>query len=90
MYRSIRSDEILRTAASLSRRVESRFPDSGLYRVARELLAVAEEAQERCALIARPNKALRAFVVLLLVLGLGIVAAVVANIRVTEEIWKFA
>ena len=88
MYRSIRSDEILKTASSLSRRVESRFPESGLYHVARELLAVAEEAQERCALIARPNKALRAFVVLLLVLGLAIVALVVANIRVTEDIWK--
>lgn len=87
MYRSLRSDEIVKTAASLSRRVRSRFPDSGLAKVAAELLDVARETQARCVQISKPNVPLRVIVVLLLVLGVVFVAAVVANVRVSQEIW---
>ena len=89
MYRSIRSEKIQETAAGLARRVENRFPESGLSRVAAELRAVVEEAKARCEIIARPNVWLRIVVGLLLVLGIASVIAVVINVRVTEEMWVF-
>jgi hypothetical protein len=87
MYRSLRSDEIVKTAESLARRVNSRFPESGLAKVASELRDVACETRDRCVQISRPNVALRVVVVLLLLVGVAFMGAVVANIRFTDDIW---
>ena len=91
MYRTIRADKVVDTASSLRARVHARFPESGLLRVADELLDVARESQERCRWIARPNLPLRMGVGLLLVGGVfGIAAIVVANVRMTESFWDLA
>jgi hypothetical protein len=91
MYRTIRADKVVDTATSLRSRVHSRFPESGLLRVADEILDVARESQERCRWIARPNLPLRIGVGLLLVGGVaGIAALVVANVRMTESFWDLA
>jgi len=89
-YRMIRADEIIRTAARLVERVRDRFPDAGLARVADEILAVGREADERCRLIRRPNLALRLGVVALIVLGAGLAALVVRNVRLSEEVWDIS
>src|SRR3990172_5071641 len=87
MYRTIRADKVVDTASSLRARVHARFPESGLLRVADELLDVARESQERCRWIARPNVPLRIGVGLLLVGGVfGISVLVVANVRMTESL----
>jgi hypothetical protein len=59
MYRSLDSEKILGTIGTLCRRIEERFPDSGLGRVCQELLMVAGESQKRSAWIAKPQMSLR-------------------------------
>jgi hypothetical protein len=91
MYRTIRADKIISTAAGLADRVRARFPESGLLRVAEEILAVARETEERCRLIQAPNVALRVGVVFVIVVGLAAIAAVVVqNVRLTDSIWDLS
>lgn len=59
MYRSLDSEKILGTIGTLNRRIDERFPSSGLGRVCLELLTIAEESQRRSAWIARPQRSLR-------------------------------
>ena len=69
MYRSLDSEKIVDTIDLLRRRIEERFPESGLGKVCRELLTIARESQERSAWIARPHKALRVITWLVLIVG---------------------
>jgi hypothetical protein len=87
MYRTINADEIVKTAASLRERIHARFPDSGLARVAGELLDVARETRERCRLISKPNVPLRIAVGALVLLGIAGLSMVVANVRLSESFW---
>ncbi len=59
MYRSLDSEKIIETIGTLYRRIDERFPGSGLGRVCQELLTIAGESQKRSAWIARPHKSLR-------------------------------
>ncbi|HEX8284681.1 MAG TPA: hypothetical protein VF588_15055 [Pyrinomonadaceae bacterium] len=79
MYRSLDSEKIIETIGTLCRRIDERFPDSGLGRVCRELLTVAGESRERSAWIAKPHRSLRVAAWLLVVVILGGLAAVLAN-----------
>lgn len=76
MYRSLNPEKIVETIEALSRRIDERFPDSGLGRVCRELLMVAGESQERSAWIARPHRSLRVLtwlLLLIMVAGLAVI-----------------
>jgi hypothetical protein len=78
MYRSLNSEKILGTIETLGRRIDERFPDSGLGKVCQELLTIAGESQERSAWIARPQKALRFLtgaLILIIIAGLFYVLA---------------
>ncbi len=91
MYRSIQADKVIQTATSLRDRVHARFPESGLLKVADELLAVAKESQERCRSILSPNVPLRILVGLLLLGGIsGVVAIVLVKVRMTESFWDLS
>ena len=82
-YRSLDPEQIAATIDLLRRRVEQRFPNSGLGGVCRELDRIAEQARQRANWIARPLIALRLVVVLLVVLiliGLGGTLAVALNL----------
>lgn len=59
MYRNLDPEKILDTIETLSRRIEERFPGSGLGKVCQELLKVAGESQRRSAWIAKPQRSLR-------------------------------
>lgn len=59
MYRSLDPEKILGTIGALGRRIDERFPGSGLGKVCQELLTVAGESQKRSAWIARPQRTLR-------------------------------
>ncbi|HYG80093.1 MAG TPA: hypothetical protein VD861_06880, partial [Pyrinomonadaceae bacterium] len=72
-------EKIVGTIETLCRRIDERFPDSGLRKVCRELLTVAGESQERSAWIARPHRALRLVTWLLVGLIVLAMAAVLAN-----------
>ena len=75
--RSLDVERIARTIDVLCRRVETRFPDSGLARVCRDLDEIARRTAETTAWIARPILPLRVAVGLLVALilaGLGVTA----------------
>jgi hypothetical protein len=79
MYRSLDSEKIVDTIGKLCRRIDERFPDSGLSRVCRELLTIAGESQQRSAWIAKPQKSLRvATWVLVIIMAAGL-AVIFAN-----------
>ena len=47
MYRELNPEEVIKTIGKLEQRIADRFPDSGLRKVCQELLAVAEESNEK-------------------------------------------
>ncbi len=70
MYRQLDIDRILETGARLQQRIVERFPEANLGKVAGELLAVGEQARERCDRVRRPHWRLR------LAMGLAIASIV--------------
>ncbi len=72
MYRSLNSGHIVRTLAQLRDRIQERFPESSLGKVAGELQQIGSEAIARAEWIARPLLALRVGIGLLM----GLMAAV--------------
>ena len=79
MYRSLDSEKIVETIGTLCRRIEERFPNSGLSRVCRELLTVAGESQKRSAWIAKPQSPLRLLIVFLVTMMVAGLLAVLLN-----------
>jgi hypothetical protein len=84
MYRELDPTHVIDTAARLRRRVDERFPGSGLGRVAAELESVTREAASLSAWMARPNWPLRA-AVLLTVLAL-VVVLIALGLQVKVEL----
>ncbi len=80
-------DKIVETITLLRRRIDERFPGSGLGRVCSTLLDIGERTRERLDWVERPNLWLRTatgFVALLLVLGAAAAAwALVQAVRET-------
>ena len=62
MYRSLDAEKIVRTVETLGKRIDERFPSSGLKGVCGELHAIAIKSQERSGWIAKPLKSLRLLV----------------------------
>jgi len=76
-YLTLDAAEIVRTIERLGRRIEERFPGSGLDQVCDQLLATARLGSERAAAIARPIRSLRvATAALAIMLIFGIVVIV--------------
>lgn len=76
-YLTLDAAEIVRTIERLGRRIEERFPSSGLGQVCDQLLATARLGSERAAAIARPIRSLRiATAALAIMLVVGIILVV--------------
>ncbi len=76
-YRTLDVEAILKTLRRLERRIDERFPHSGLLSICHELVSLAQEVQQRANAIAAPNVALRATVYVMIsagVVGLLIIA----------------
>lgn len=54
MYRELNPERIVETSVLLQRRIQERFPDSGLSRIALELVDVAKSAKQVSTWLARP------------------------------------
>ncbi|MBL9084361.1 MAG: hypothetical protein JNK76_21345 [Planctomycetales bacterium] len=87
-YRNLQPSQIVDTIDVLSRRIKERFPQSGLFRVAVELHALAQEAVVRAEKIRRPNILLRGFVLLLIGLVVALVAMTARSIRLNNEVFQ--
>jgi hypothetical protein len=70
-YRALNADEIIGTISRLEQRIAERFPEAGLRNVCLDLLAIARDTQRKAELIARPNRALRAVVIVAIACGLA-------------------
>jgi len=89
---SLDADAVARTVGLLRRRVEQRFPGSGLAGVAAELERVAHQTRERAAWIARPILGLRIAVAVLIVVIVGGLAGTAVSLRTPTqpvEIFQF-
>jgi hypothetical protein len=82
---SLNAESIARTIGLLRRRVEQRFPGSGLSGVVVELDRVAHQTRERAAWIARPILGLRIVVGALIVLIVAGLASTVVTLRTPKE-----
>ena len=84
-YSALDAQSVAGTIERLCRRVEHRFPESGLARVCRELDQIAEHTKQRAAWIRRPILGLRIAVGVLIVLLVGALAAGLAALRAPDE-----
>src|SRR4051812_16843643 len=71
MERHLKDDKILETVERLAKRIDERFPGSGLSGVAAELAAVTRESVERAKDIRRPNLWVRGGLILVGLLAVG-------------------
>jgi hypothetical protein len=81
MYRELDVQQVVATAAILERRIQERFPSSGLGKVASELHQVAREAGDVAHWLARPIRWLR---LLTLGMALVLVAGLVAGLSMIQ------
>ncbi len=84
------ADKLTTTAQTLRRRIEERFPGSGLYDTCGELVSVAESASEMCEAIARPLLWLRVVVGVVIALIIGIFASAVLVLKIPERLSDLA
>ena len=85
-------DAIVRTVETLRRRIEERFPDSGLGRLCRELERITGQTRQRAAWIATPIVPLRIGVAALVaVIAAGLVGTVLSLNRPNQplEVFQF-
>jgi hypothetical protein len=73
--------EIVGTLRVLRMRIDERFPDSGLARLAGDLLDIADDMVARLEAISRPNLPIRAGVALLLIAILLLLGKLVSGVR---------
>jgi len=90
-YQTLNAAHIVETLLRLEHRIGERFPGTSLAAVCRELIGMAETAQQRSIAIAAPNYALRAAVFIVIAAGLAGLLFVALNVNVqmaTVEIFS--
>ena len=90
MYRSLDPQAIVATLEALKRRIDERFPDSGIGQVAGELLQVGQESSDRVERIQRPHIPLRIVVGVLVVAVSAVIFVMVPAIlaRLFQAGWS--
>lgn len=88
MYREITLQNLRQTLALLTRRIDERFPKSGLSKVSHELEKVCEESTAKLTFIDKPNYWLRGLVALVIVLGISFVGYSISLIDIGNSNFK--
>lgn len=89
LYRSLDAVKIAETVGTLRHRIDERFPESGLGRVAGELLDVAQEAVARSRWVGRPIWWLRLGVWALIVLMMVVLLGGLYQLRLPTQVRDF-
>jgi hypothetical protein len=89
MYRHLNAGHIVQTIGVLQERIEARFPQSSLGKVAAELNTIANEAAARSSWIAKPHLGLRLGVGLLVALIVAVGAMALQNLRLSFRLESF-
>lgn len=87
-YRQVTLSRVRSTLATLSQRINERFPHSGLSKVSHELMLVCEESTDKLARIAQPNHWLRGAVALVIMSGIGFVSYSIYLVDFTSSEFK--
>jgi len=82
MYRSLNANLIVETCRSTQARIAERFTDSGLSKIAGEILTVSEQAAGLSAWLAKPHLTLRALAGGGIITIIAIIASVALHIKV--------
>jgi hypothetical protein len=82
MYRNLNASLIVDTCRATQARIAARFTDSGLSKIAGEILAVSEQAAALSAWLAKPHLTLRALAGGGIVTIIAIIASVALHIKV--------
>lgn len=85
-YRALDADRIVATIKRLSKRIEERFPESGLTQVAKELRTISLQSRERVLLAARPIPWVRVLVAVLIALIIGAVIGALVRFEWSVEV----
>jgi hypothetical protein len=83
VYKTLDINKISRTIELLCRRIEERFPGSGLQHVATELLSIAEKIVTRSEFIIRPQITLRVVVGMVILATFTVLAYGFTQVRIT-------
>lgn len=89
MYRSLDSAKIIETLAALEKRIDQRFPGSGLSRVCAEVVSVAEQTSKRIAAVSQPIWGLRLSLLALLALFFAfavLLAIEASSLKTSDEL----
>ena len=87
-YRDLDTHAVAITIERLCRRVEHRFPQSGLARVCRELDRIGDHTKERARSLVKPIIALRVAAAVLVIVILGGLGFTVLSLRSPTEQWS--
>ena len=85
-YRELDREHIMRTIERLRNRINERFPDSGLGRVASELIQIANETNSLSEYFAKPNWAIRSATVLGVIAMLATLVFVATSVRLDVNV----
>ncbi|ADB16231.1 conserved hypothetical protein [Pirellula staleyi DSM 6068] len=84
-FQSLDPVKIIETADTLTKRVEERFPKSGLAQVSNQLLAISQQAQARSEWIARPLIWLRILTVVIVSVVVGGLLAAIITAEIPKD-----
>ncbi len=91
-YLTLDSKQLVDTIERLHRRIGERFPQAGLYGVAGQLLAVAEQSKERAAMVSRPLlwvRVLHTFLIAMIIIGIVGAINAISTIDLTVDEFDF-
>ncbi len=88
-YQILRDDRIIDTVEKLQRRIDERFPESGLWRVCGRLLAVSQQASQKSDWIGRPIPSIRwtgyGLAILLFLMVIGMIVETILLVGVNTD-----
>ena len=90
MYRKLDATKIVETAHQLRRRIQERFPEASLGRVAEELQHIAEKASLKAESIGRPLLPLRLGIAALAVAFLAVLGWIIMHLKISTEVDRFS
>lgn len=90
MYQSLNPEKIVETVRRLRDRIQERFPDANLGKVASALLEIAEKAAVNAEAIAQPLLPLRIGIALLVVTFLILIGWVMVHSRIDTKVDRFS
>ena len=89
-YRQLSEEQITQTLSRLRDRIAERFPDSGLSRLASELILISREAGESVDYVRRPHWGIRIGVGLVIAAMVAIIGLAAASVNITGRIERLS